>query len=53
MFFTPNPTTRYSGDKKILPAAEPMYTFPEGGQGVQPCTFMPNQPEPVKCGGVR
>jgi hypothetical protein len=51
MFFSPDSTSRYpKGDG---PSAEPVYMLPEGGNAVQPCTFMPNQPEPVKCGGAR
>jgi hypothetical protein len=52
MYFTPDPSIR-PGKDTVMQPVKPIYTFPEGGPGVQPCTFMPNQAEPAKCGGVR
>jgi hypothetical protein len=51
MFFSPSLTTRYPQGGG--PSAEPVYMLPAEGNAMQPCTFMPNQPEPAKCGGVR
>jgi hypothetical protein len=50
LWFTNDLSRRFPRDKEIAPGTSPIYLIPLGGIGVQPCTFMPNQPEPQNCG---
>lgn len=52
LFFSDSPNAQLFVNKKFS-TPEMLYEIPEGGAGVQPCVFQPNQPEPTNCGGSR
>jgi len=50
-FFSQNPNATIPNG--MPPQTSPMYLLPLGGSGVAPCAFIPNQPEPQRCGGEK
>jgi len=50
-FFSHNPNA--TAPHGMPSETQPMYFFPEGGSNIAPCAFLPNQPEPQKCGGEK